>query len=55
MCTACWIPKATHAHLQYVISIAFPPPQWLHKRAPVLRYTYIARLVRANFSNTLSY
>jgi hypothetical protein len=24
--------------------IVFPPPQWLHERASILRYTYIARL-----------
>jgi hypothetical protein len=27
---------------QYVILIAFPLQQWLHKRASMLRYTYIA-------------
>jgi hypothetical protein len=32
MCTACWI------------LIAFPPQQWLHERASVLCYTYIACL-----------
>jgi len=39
---ACWIPKATGKHLEYVILIAFPLQQWLHKRALVLGYTYIA-------------
>ena len=38
---ACWIPKATNTHSQYVILIAFPLQQWLHGRASVLRYTYI--------------
>ena len=34
-----------HAHTgQYVIFIAFPQQQWFHKRASVLRYTYIACL-----------
>jgi len=26
---ACWIPKATNTHSQYVILIAFPLQQWL--------------------------
>jgi len=29
---ACWTPKATNPHLEYVILIAFPV-QWLHERA----------------------
>ena len=32
---ACWIPKATNAHSEYVILISFPLQQWLHKRASV--------------------
>jgi len=40
MRTACWIPKATNAHSQYVLLIAFPL-QRLHERAPMLRYTHI--------------
>jgi hypothetical protein len=27
---ACWIPKGTNAHSEYVILIAFPQQQWLH-------------------------
>ena len=42
---ACWVPKATNAHSEYVILIAFPLQQWLHERTSMLRYTYIARLV----------
>ena len=42
---AFWIPKATNTHSQYVILIAFPPQQWLHDRASILRYTYTACLV----------
>jgi len=34
-----YIPKATNAHLEYVIFIAFPQQQWLHKHATMLRYT----------------
>ena len=42
---ACWIPKATNTHWEYVIHIAFPLQQWLHERATMLHYTYIACLV----------
>ena len=33
MRTACWIPKATDIHSEYVIRIAFPLQQLLHERA----------------------
>jgi hypothetical protein len=42
---ACWIPKATNTHSEYVILIAFQLQQWLHNRASMLRYTYIDYLV----------
>jgi hypothetical protein len=42
---ACWIPKATDTHTQYLMLTAF---QWLQKRTSVLRYTYIACLVRVS-------
>jgi len=42
---ACWIPKATNTHSQYVILIVFPLQQWLKEGAVVLRYTYFACLV----------
>ena len=42
---ACWINKATNTHSQYVILITFPLQQWLHERASLLRYTYIACIV----------
>jgi hypothetical protein len=42
---ACWITKATLTHSEYVILVAFLPHQWLHERASMLRYTYIACLV----------
>jgi hypothetical protein len=45
---ACWIPKATDTHSQYVILITFPLQQWLHDRAAMLRYTYIDCLVMKN-------
>ena len=35
---ACWLPKATNTYSAYVIRIAFPLQQWLHKRALVLSY-----------------
>jgi len=37
-----WIPKAKNTQSQYVFLIAFPPQQWLHELAWMLRYTYIA-------------
>ena len=37
--------KATNAHSHDVIFTAFPLQQWLHERASLLRYTYIACLV----------
>ena len=42
---ACWIPNATNTHSEYVLLLVFPLQQWLHERASVLGYTYIARLV----------
>jgi len=39
---ACWIPKATNTHSEYVILIAFPQQQWLYERVSMLRHTYIA-------------
>jgi len=32
---ACWLPKATNTHSQYVIMIAVPLQQWLHERPSV--------------------
>jgi hypothetical protein len=45
---ACWIPKATDTHSEYVILVAFPLQQLLHERASMLRYTYIECLVVVN-------
>jgi len=42
---ACWIPKATKTHSEYVIFIAFPLRQWFQEGASMLRQTYIACLV----------
>jgi len=33
MCIACWIPKATNTHSDYVLLIAFLMQQWLHEHA----------------------
>ena len=45
---ACWIPKATDTHSQYVILMACPLQQWLHELASVLLYTYIACLAQTD-------
>ena len=39
-----WIPTATNTHSEYVIVIALPLQQWLHKRASMLRFTFIVSL-----------
>jgi hypothetical protein len=39
---ACWVPKATNTHWEYVILISFSLQQWLRERVFMLRYTYIA-------------
>jgi hypothetical protein len=41
---ACWIPKATDTHSEYVL-ITFPLQRWLYERASMLRYAYIACVV----------
>jgi hypothetical protein len=41
----CCLSKATNTHSQYVTLIAFPLQQWLHERALMLCYTYIASFV----------
>jgi len=46
MCTACWKTKATHIYSEYVTLTAFPLQKWLHKRASLLGYTYVASLVK---------
>jgi hypothetical protein len=52
---ACWIPKATSTHSQYVILIAVPLQTWLHESALMLRYTYIAWLVVPDSVCTVQY
>ena len=46
---ACWKPKATNTHSQYVTLIAFPLQQWLHERALMLHHAYIDCMVTVNF------
>ena len=41
---ACWIPKATNRHSEYVVRIASPLQQWSHERTTMLRYTCTACL-----------
>jgi hypothetical protein len=53
MCFACWISKTTNTRSEYVILIFFPQ-QWLHKRASMLRYTYIESLVNRYYKTTVS-
>ena len=48
---ACWIPKATNTHSEYVIPIAFPLQQWLHGRASTLCCTYIVCLLLNELSS----
>jgi hypothetical protein len=43
---ACWTTKARYTHWEYVILIACPRQQWLDERASMLRYVYIASLVK---------
>jgi len=41
---ACLRIKATDTRSEYVILLAFPLQQWLHERAAILRYAYVASL-----------
>ena len=53
MCFACWIPKATDTHSEYVILIAFPRQQWLHEHASMLRYMYISHPVKVKVTEVV--
>jgi hypothetical protein len=52
---ACWIPKATHTHPEYVIFIAFPLQQWLRERASMLRYTTLPVLLKLREKKKVTY
>ena len=41
MCRACLITKATDAHLEYVIRIAFLRQQWLRERVCLMLRLYV--------------
>ena len=43
-----------NTHLEYVILIAFLPQKWLHERASVLRYMYIACRVSTEIGSIYS-
>jgi hypothetical protein len=45
MCIACWIPKATNTHSDYIILIAYPIQTLLREGASILHYTYTACLL----------
>jgi len=49
---ACWIPKATNTHSEYVTLIAFLQQQWSQERASLLLHVHIAFLVA--YHNTKS-
>ena len=38
---ACWIPKATNTHSEYVTVIVFPLQQWLPETVSLLRYALL--------------
>ena len=42
---ACWIPKTTDTHSEYVIHIAFPLQLWLYEGASILRHKNMASVV----------
>ena len=37
---ACWVPKSTNPHSEYVIYYAFPLQHLLHEHVSMLRHTY---------------
>ena len=55
MLNACWIPKATNTHSEYVIHIAFSLLQWLRKRISVLLSVYFAVLFRTKMARNSSF
>ena len=42
---ACWLPKVTNTHSEYVILTVFPRRQWLNKRASLLRHSTFRVLI----------
>jgi hypothetical protein len=43
---SCWVPKAINTQSEKVILIALPLQKWLYERVSMLRYSYIAFLVK---------
>jgi len=41
---ACWMPKVTNTHAEYVILTVFPLQRWLRERASMLHYKYLSVL-----------
>ena len=53
---ACWIPKDSDTHSEYVMFIAIAPQQRLHERVSMLRYAYIAAcLVYSSTCNVVDF
>ena len=48
LCIAYWIPKVTNTQSECIKFIPFSLKQWLHESASMLRYTFIAYLVKRN-------
>jgi hypothetical protein len=45
MRTACWIPKATDTHSEYVILMAFPIQQWFFNLNGMLLLTIVVEVI----------
>jgi hypothetical protein len=45
---ACWIPKGTNTHSEYVALIVFPLQKWLRERALMIPNAHIACLFEDN-------
>jgi len=43
--TACWIPKVTNTHSEYIILISYALQQWLREGATMLSHTYATSLL----------
>ena len=52
---ACWINKATDEHSEYLILTACPLQQWVHERASMSVYTYVASLFATAVDDLTSY
>jgi hypothetical protein len=50
---ACWSPRTRNTCPVYVTFIDFPQQQWLHKSAPILRYTYTTYPVDTYYQATV--